>query len=849
MVTAKAACPYCGTGCGVVVQARGHRIVEVRGDVDHPSNRGKLCPKGQALAATATDAVLRHARLRHPMLRTARDAQARRVHWSDALDHAADRFADAIRRHGPDSVAFYVSGQLLTEDYYAFNKLARALVGTNNIDSNSRLCMSSAVVAYKRTLGADAPPCSYDDLDIADCVFVIGANPAAAHPVLFGRLLEARRARGSKLVVVDPRRSETAAAADLHLAIAAGTDLYLLVAMLGVMLRDGLVDDGFVAASTQGFDAVARQARELPLAQAARVTGLAMADIERAARWFARSPATLSLWCQGLNQSTHGSDNGAALIHLHLASGQIGRAGAGPFSLTGQPNAMGGRETGTMATLLPGHRDPASADDRAEVARLWGIDALPAAPGLTAVELFDACAAGRIRALWIACTNPAQSLPDAQRVQAALAQVPFVVLQDAFARTETSAFADLMLPAATFGERTGTSTNSERRITLAQAAVPAPGEAKPDWWIAAQFAQRLAALIAPEKQTLFDWTDAAAVFDDYTPLTAGRSLDIAALDHAQLAQFGPAQWPVRHDGRSLHSTARLYIDDRFATPDGRARFVPIELRGAVEAASDMFPLALTTVRLRDQWHGASRSGWAPALEFPPPAVALAPWTAAQAHLVHDELVQLSTARGSALLPLVVDDSLAPGQASVPMHYGSRWLFGTGNAAGINALTQPAFDPLSRQPELKHAAARLRAVTLDWHLAACALLPPAAAIDAAEQWRARAASLPFACVAFFGRVEGATGLMLQAAGAQPDTGLIDWLQALLAFDADAPRLQDMRAGRARQVKLAQGRLTAVLLEGRTRRDVAAMTTYRRLIGQGTDCSRHSLRDLLLPAEAA
>jgi assimilatory nitrate reductase catalytic subunit len=844
--TVKAACPYCGTGCGVVIEARGERIIAVRGDVDHPSSRGRLCPKGQALAATATEAVLRHTRLLHPLLRAGRGDEPRRVAWSTALDVAADRFAEAIAEHGPDSVAFYVSGQLLSEDYYAFNKLARALVGTNNIDSNSRLCMSSAVVAYRRTLGADGPPCSYQDLDHADCVFVIGANPAAAHPVLFGRLLESKRVRGAKLVVVDPRRSETAAAADLHLALAPGTDLYLLVALLGVMLRDGLIDESLVAAGTVGFDATARQARGLSLTEAARITALPAADIERAARWFARSPATLSLWCQGLNQSTHGSDSGAALIHLHLATGHIGRVGSGPFSLTGQPNAMGGRETGTMANLLPGHRDPASAEDRAEVARAWGIDALPDALGLSAVEIFDACAGGRIRALWIACTNPAQSLPDAVRVQAALARVPFVVVQDAFARTETTAFADLLLPAATFGERTGTSTNSERRITLSQAAVPPPGEARADWWIAKQFAQALAARIAPRKRRLFDWSDAAAVFADYAPLTAGRSLDIAGLDHGGLARYGPQQWPVRCESGLPQSTDRLYSNHRFAHPDGRARFVALALRGAAEAVSDAYPLALTTVRLRDQWHGASRSGWAASLDFPAPAVSVSPQTAAESGVTHDDLVRLATVRGSVLLPLVVDESIAPGQASVPMHYGGRWLFGAGNAAGVNALTQPAFDPLSKQPELKHAAASLEPAAFGWNLAACALLQPTQAIEAAERWRARAAHLPFACVAFCGRIEGCTGLVLQAAGLQRDAALLEWLQALLALDTDAPRLHDARAGRARQVRLEQGRLTAVLLEGRTRRDIAAAAIYRRLVGHGEDCSRRSLRELLLPA---
>ena len=503
MREARATCPYCGTGCGVIVQARGRAIVGVRGDPEHPANRGRLCPKGQKLHLTATPEVLATQRLLRPLRRAAKGGEMEPVEWHQALELAADRFAAAIARR-PERVAFYVSGQLLTEDYYVFNKLARALVGTNNIDSNSRLCMSSAVVGYKRTLGADAPPCSYADIEAAGCYFVAGANMAAAHPVLFGRLLEARRASGAPLIVVDPRATETARAADLHLALAPGTDLHLFTAMLGVMLRDGRVDRAFVRDHTSGFDAAAEFARALTLDEAARVTRLAVGDIERAARLFAASPATLSLYCQGLNQSTHGTDNNAALIHLHLATGQIGRAGAGPFSLTGQPNAMGGRETGTMATLLPGHRDPESDADRAEVARAWGVPALPARAGLTAIELVEACARGEIDALWIACTNPAQSLPDQARVRTALQRVPFVVLQEAFVSSETAAFADLLLPAATFGERTGTMTNSERCIALSHAAVPPPGDARPDWAVAAAFARALAARIAPARAADFD---------------------------------------------------------------------------------------------------------------------------------------------------------------------------------------------------------------------------------------------------------------------------------------------------------------------------------------------------------
>jgi assimilatory nitrate reductase catalytic subunit len=840
----RSVCPYCGTGCGVIVQARGAEIVGVRGDPEHPANFGKLCPKGQTLHLTARPDVIARSRLLYPELRTTRNDQRQRVEWNAALELAADRFASALRSGGPRRVGFYVSGQLLTEDYYAFNKLARALVGTNNIDSNSRLCMSSAVVAYKRTLGADAPPCCYEDLELADCVLIAGANPAVAHPVLFGRLLESRRRRGTQLLVVDPRRTETAAAADLHLRLAPGSDLYLYTAMLAVIMRDGLVDTEFVERHTAGFAAAADAAKRLPLAEAARVTGLRALDIERAARMFARAPATLSLWCQGLNQSTHGADNGAALIHLHLATGQIARPGAGPFSLTGQPNAMGGRETGAMATLLPGHRDPASADDRAEMARLWGIDALPHAPGKTAVELFEAAAEGEIDCLWIACTNPAQSMPDQALVRRALVRVPFVILQEAFANTETAQFADLLLPAATWGERTGTMTNSERRITHSAAAVPPPGQARADWRIARDFARKLARRIAPERAALFDWRDARAVFDEYKRLTAGRDLDVSSLDF----DGAPTQWPVRN-GRG---SARLYLDRRFATADGRARFVRIELRTTAEATCEARPIALTTHRLRNQWHGGSRSTLVAALSGDLPRVELAVDTATAIGVGEDDLVRVETTRGALLLPVRLTDSVAAGAASIGMHFGTRWLPAS---AGVNALTSRAFDPLSRQPELKHAVACIERCELPWHVAAIGWLPAPYALEGLELLRARLAPLRYAMISPLGRVPDRSkgdphaeplGIIVLAAHDERAGALVEALRAVLALDADAPALADPRAGRMRCVRLERGRIRAVLLEGRNRADLAAWAEYRRLIETDEDFSQRSLRELMAPA---
>lgn len=469
--TTASTCCYCGVGCGVLIEHDGERILGVQGDPRHPANFGRLCSKGASLHLTGD----LQARALYPQLRLGKQLARARSDWESALEHAAGRFAETIREHGPDSVAFYISGQLLTEDYYAFNKLARALVGTNNIDSNSRLCMSSAVVGYKRSLGADAPPCSYEDLDCADCVLIAGSNMAFAHPVLFRRLEAAKAARPEmRIVVIDPRRTDTCELADLHLALLPGTDVALFHGILHILLWEDWIDRSFIAEHTEGFADLKELVRDYTPAAVADICGIDRADLQRCAEWIGRSPRFLSLWCMGLNQSSAGSAKNSALINLHLATGKIGRAGCGPFSLTGQPNAMGGRETGSLANLLPGHREAADPGHRAEVAHYWGVEQLPTSPGLSAIELFDAVHDGRIKALWIACTNPAQSLPDQRKIHEALARCPFVVVQEAFAGTETCQYADLLLPAASWGEKEGSVTNSERRVSHVRRAVPPP---------------------------------------------------------------------------------------------------------------------------------------------------------------------------------------------------------------------------------------------------------------------------------------------------------------------------------------------------------------------------------------
>jgi len=811
----RSVCCYCGTGCGVIVHSVGERIIGVEGDPEHPANFGRLCTKGNTLHLAA----VKTGRALVPMLREKRAEQRAPTSWDNALNVAAERFAAIIREHGPDAVAFYISGQLLTEDYYVFNKLARALVGTNNIDSNSRLCMSSAVAAYKATLGSDAVPCSYEDIDLADLFLITGANPAYAHPVLFRRV-EAARAAGVagadlKLIVVDPRRTDTAAEADLHLAITPGSDVLLYSAMLHVLLWEGMTDSAFIAEHTTGFDDLRRQIAEFTPGAVANACGVKAADIITAARWFGQAKAPLSFWCQGLNQSIHGTNNGAALIHLHLATGTIGKPGMGPFSLTGQPNAMGGRETGAMANLLPGHRNLSSADDRAELAGLWGIPSLPEQPGKTAVELFDALGKGSIKAVWIACTNPAHSLPDLNQVRAALETAEFVVVQDAWGDTETTAFADLLLPAATWGEKDGTVTNSERRISRMRAAIPPPGEARADWRIARDFALALGNKLGAGESAkrLFAFASSDEVYTEHVNTTAGRDLDIGGLSHAVLDQLGPQQWPFV--AGAAFGTSRLYTDHRFANEDGKARFIPIDTTLTADSPDARHPFRLLTGRLRDQWHGMSRTGRIPRLyaHEPEPSVQLNSADMARRGWVAGNLLTIKNKRGSIVLPVAASEDLRPGQSFVAMHWGRRGL----SHDGVNALTPAAFDPVSKQPELKHAAVRIETAELPWRLT---ILRSASDTPTANEqvliWRARLEPMlgdfAYATLTLDGRERPLVAL--RVATATPLTA--DQIDAITtAVDMPAAvclNYHDKARHIAKRAIIEDGRLTGILLAG-------------------------------------
>ena len=875
MQETKSTCPYCGVGCGVIIESHGPQITGVRGDPTHPANFGRLCTKGSTLHLTASSPITLQTRLLQPLRRAQRGDAPQPLSWDAALGLATEKFADTIQQHGPNAVGFYVSGQLLTEDYYVFNKLAKGLIGTNNIDSNSRLCMSSAVAGYKATLGADAPPACYDDVNHAQCLFIVGSNAAWAHPILFRRIEDARAANpGMKVIVADPRRTDTAGMADLFLPIQPGSDVMLFHGMLHLMLWEGWTDAEYIAAHTTGFDELKALVREATPERVAQVCGISVADLTTAARWFAgldgqevatgasgapqRRKPTLSLYCQGLNQSSSGTAKNAALINLHLATAQIGKPGAGPFSLTGQPNAMGGREVGGMANLLSAHRDLANPQHRAEVAALWGVADVPSQPGKTAVEMFQAAADGEIKALWIACTNPAQSMPDQATVRRALQRAEFVVVQEAFATAETCAYADLLLPATTWGEKTGTVTNSERRISRVRTAVPAPGEARHDWAIAVQFAHQLEARLRPGQPTLFPYTTdhadqgAQAVWNEHRESTRGRDLDITGLSWTLLESAGPQQWPcpanLTDSGNDDNSAttlptrtrdigkARLYEDGIFPTADGRARFAAHAWQPTAEQRESRYPFSLTTGRLRDQWHGMTRTGTLGRLfgHVAEPCVQLHPHDMERRQLKNGDLVHVTSKRGSIVVPVQADATVGLSQAFMAMHWGSEFLSGCSSTgerlAGVNALTTSAFCPTSKQPELKHAAVKVLKAELPWTLLAMAWLPADSAQDVREALAALMAQFPLfqftSCVPFSNNTplnepgRERMGVLLRAAAHEPPPdAVIERIEALIGLaTADTLRYADQKRGQRRAARLVRHgnatMLEAIVLAGDT-----------------------------------
>jgi ferredoxin-nitrate reductase len=690
-------CPYCGVGCRLRFEGTGNRVTRVRGVETAPANLGRICAKGAQLGPTIDTPD----RLTQPQFRLGRRDSFRPTDWDTALTYVGEIFTNILHTHGPEAVAFYGSGQLDTETVYVINKLFKGRLGCNNTDSNSRLCMAAAVAGYRTSLGSDGPPGCYDDIELADVILIIGSNTAEAHPVTFDRIRASKKVKpAQQIVVIDPRRTATADGADLYLPVAPGGDIALLNALGRMLLAQNATDKCFVADHSDGFDAYCQYLLDQDVAELCSTAGIEPEDLERLAALIAGAGTWLSFYCMGLNQSTVGMWKNNSLINLHLLTGQIGKPGAGPFSLTGQPNAMGGREAGLLSHQLPGYRTVEDAEHRREVEAYWDRRPGQISPkvGLTAVEMFRALEKGQLKAIWIAGTNPAVSLPDLHHVRRALERAQLVVVQDAYHPTETSRLADVLLPAAQWGEKEWTSTNSERTIAYSPKLFDPPGQAWPDWQILARFARRLG-------YQGFDYSSASEVWDEFIALTSGRPCDMAGASSARLRAADSLQWPCPtpdHPG-----TKRRYLDGRFATPSGRAQFLPRDHREPRELPDHEFPFVLTTGRLYAHWHTLTRTAKADKLvrREPGPFVEINPDDADRLELQDGELVQVSSRRGTVRLPARRRRGLNAGLVFMPFHWGD--LFSEGNAA--NYLTISAIGRVAKQPELKFCAVNLERV--------------------------------------------------------------------------------------------------------------------------------------------
>jgi assimilatory nitrate reductase catalytic subunit len=703
--TISTTCPYCGTGCGVTATLDGETIA-VAGDPSHPANSGRLCVKGAAL-----DQVMGlEGRLLHPRV------NGRRAGWDEALDLVAEKFRESIDAHGPDSVAFYVSGQLLTEDYYVANKLMKGFLGSANIDTNSRLCMSSSVAGHKRAFGSDTVPGCYEDLETADLVVLAGSNLAWCHPILFQRIAAARERRCGKPIVVniDPRRTATSEIADLHLQLAPGSDVALFLGLLNALNLAGRKDRHFVGRHTAGLAQALAQARKWTLARVAETTGLPLPDLRRFYDLVVAHDKCVTVYSQGVNQSAAGTDKVNAILNTHLFTGRIGKPGCGPFSVTGQPNAMGGREVGGLANMLAAHMELENPAHRASVAEFWTAAApLPEQPGLKAVDLFQAVHDGRVKALWIMATNPADSLPDADFFCAALKTCPFVVVSDVVETTDTLAHAHVALPALAWGEKDGTVTNSERRISRQRGLRAPPGEARADWRILCDVAARMGFGAA------FDYENPARIFAEHAALSGfrnggSRAFDISAYAGVSAADYdalAPFQWPAPAGAAPTQAAKRFFADGGFFTPDRKARFVATPFRPPAARPDAETPFVLNTGRLRDQWHTMTRTGCAEKLtqHIAEPFAELNPLDAARLGVEAAGLVRLRNARGDVLLRAQISDRQRLGSIFVPIHWSGQFAAN----ARVGKLVAPAVDPCSGQPESKAAAVAAEAVSPQW----------------------------------------------------------------------------------------------------------------------------------------
>ena len=707
----RSTCPYCGVGCGVLMRPDGEGGLAVRGDPEHPANFGRLCSKGLALGET----VGLDQRLLAPRV----DGQDST--WDHALQLVADTFSQTIADHGPDSVAFYVSGQLLTEDYYVANKLMKGFIGSANIDTNSRLCMASSVAGHKRAFGSDTVPGTYEDLDQADLVVLVGSNLAWCHPVLYQRLLAARKSRGTRIVVIDPRRTASCDSADMHLALKPGSDVALFNRLLATLCEQGGLDKSYLE-NTLGFEATLKAAQ----ADGIDATGLSDEEIQAFCDLWVNTEKVVTIYSQGVNQSTSGSDKVNAILNCHLATGRIGKPGCGPFSVTGQPNAMGGREVGGLANMLACHLDLENADHRSAVRDFWGAMSIPNASGLKAIDMFRAVRSGQIKALWIIHTNPAVSMPEADAVQAAIRSCPFTVVSDITAQTDTAQVANVLLPATAWAEKEGTVTNSDRTISRQRSVLPRPGQARPDWAILAEVGRRMGFAKA------FDYTNEAEIFREYAALSGiagqfGRDFDIsglAALSESEYETMAPQRWPVTTSRRG----GRFFADGGFFHPDKKARFLPVSWKPPAEKPSQQYPFQLNTGRVRDQWHTMTRTALSPRLSahLAEPFLEIHPEDANDLSIRPADLVQVKSASGSAILRVRISDAVQPRQVFAPMH----WTAQTAQCARIDALVAAACDPVSGQPESKASVVSLSRYDASWYGFAVSQSTP---VPTSEYW--------------------------------------------------------------------------------------------------------------------
>ncbi|MEM1374354.1 MAG: nitrate reductase [Pseudomonadota bacterium] len=775
--TTRSTCPYCGVGCGVLLTPDGNGGLLVKGDPEHPANHGKLCSKGSALGETVGDAINQGYRLRTPLI------HGKEASWDAALQTVADRFRDTAARYGPDACAFYVSGQLLTEDYYVANKLIKGFIGTANIDTNSRLCMASTVAGHKRAFGTDTVPGTYEDLDQADLIVLVGSNLAWCHPILFQRVLQARAARGTKIIVADPRRTASCDPADLHLKLAPGSDVALFNDLLTRIDAAGAIDEDYLE-RTEGFSAALDAAR----ADTAAQTDLTEDELARFAAMWIGTERVVTVFSQGVNQSTAGADKVNAILNCHLATGRIGKVGCGPLSVTGQPNAMGGREVGGLANMLACHMDLENAAHRAAVKEFWDAPAMPEAAGLKAVDMFRAVGRGEIKALWIIHTNPAVSMPEADAVRDAIAGCDFVAVSDVTGRTDTARLAHVLLPAAAWAEKDGTVTNSDRTISRQRAVLPPFAGARADWDILAEVGRRMG------WEAEFDFDSPVEVYREHAALSGlagemGRDFDIsgmAEISAAEYASLAPLRWPVT----AHRQGGRFFADGRFYHAGGKARFVPVSWRPPVAKTGPRYPFRFNTGRVRDQWHTMTRTALSARLSahLAEPYLDIHPEDAAGLGIARSDLVEVKSPEGTAILRARLTDDVRRGEVFAPMH----WTGETAPSARIDALVAGHVDPVSGQPESKAAVVAVSRFDAAWYGFAVALDAPAP--DCAYWALARTDA----------------GYRMELAGREAPA---DWeAEARRVFglpDAAVMSVSDAAQGRTRLAFHAEGRLLAAL----------------------------------------